>query len=79
MNDLQPGMLALVIGSVRPGSPHIGKVVTLKDKGDHELFGEFWNIEPLDLDACRALTKHLMPLPPLSDPLDQKQQQELHA
>lgn len=71
MSELQPGMLALVIGSVRPGSPHVGKVVTLKDKGDHELFGEFWNIEPLDLDACKALTKHLMPLPPLSDPLDQ--------
>lgn len=79
MSELQPGMLAMVIGSVRPESPHLGKVVTLKDKGCHDVFGEFWNIEPLDLDACRALTKHLMPLPPLSDPLDQKQQQELHG
>lgn len=79
MKELQPGMLALVIGSVRSESPHIGKVVNLKNKGNHEFFGEFWNIEPLAPDACKALTKHLMPLPPLSDPLDQKQQQELHA
>lgn len=41
MSELQPGMLAMVIGSVRPESPHVGKVVTLKEKGHHEIFGEF--------------------------------------
>jgi len=80
MSELQPGMLCLIIGSVHDDSPHIGSVVTLKDKGFLEFWGEFWNIdEPLSEDAWRVLSKHLLPIPPLADPLDVTHKEELHA
>lgn len=79
MSKLQPGMLALVIGSIHGISPHIGIVVTLVSRG-HGIFGFEWVVDGCeDVDKFLYLEKHLLPLPPLADPLDQKQQQELHA
>lgn len=80
MSKLEPGMLAIIVGSVHDDSPHVGKTVTLKDKGYLEMLGEFWNIEePLSFDAWRVLSKHLLPIKPEADPLETKQEQELHA
>jgi hypothetical protein len=80
MSELQAGMLAMIVGSVQKDSQHIGKTVILKDKGIMEGWGEYWNFEvALCEDAWRALTKHLLPLPPLSDPLDVTHKEELHA
>lgn len=80
MNELQPGMLALVIGCRFKENLHvIGSVVTLKDSFK-SYDGVLWRAEEwIGDDVDGILDKYLMPLPPLADPLDQKQQQELHA
>lgn len=99
MSELQPGMLALVIGC-RVDPSNIGKVVSLVkfmhpgDIHDGEMFAgpeAGWKISSDNLvfliaagdryfsDTSYARGSDLLPLPPLSDPLDQKQQQELHG
>lgn len=78
MSELQPGMLALVIGYVRlPES--VGKIVTLVAE---DLIGigneRCWFVSGLD-DAILVRTKHLLPINPEADPLDVTHKEELHA
>lgn len=90
MSELQPGMLALVInteaGVLERNIGKIGLVIEVDslDKGceiqikckDLLAFfdGEFHRRE--DAWFCKS---QLLPIKPEADPLDQKQQQELHA
>ena len=96
MNELQPGMLALVIG-YRNVAQNLGKIVTLErfvKKGQRAIEGnaskDLWVITGDGVGytfggnviiGSKGLSesKHLMPIRPEADPLEQKQQQELHA
>jgi len=99
MSELQPGMLALVIGC-RRSAENIGKIVeliALLDPGSAhqgEMFGgpnTAWKVKGDGLigmnlrgdsfpsDHTYVHPSHLLPIKPEADPLDQKQQQELHA
>lgn len=80
MSELQPGMLALVVGCrFKENSSVIGSVVTLRDSFISN-DGVMWRAyEWLCDEADNIQAKYLMPLPPLADPLHEKQQQELHA
>lgn len=96
MSELQPGMLALVIGFNKV-CQNLGKIVELShfvNKGELAIAGpgkkDFWVIkgegvgytvggEIIIGSVGLAEPKHLLPIRPQSDPLDQKQQQELHA
>lgn len=99
MSELQPGMLALVVGC-RKNPANIGKIVELikfmrpGDVHDSRRFAgpvAAWKIKSVNLvhlsisgeeiysDTSYAEARHLLPVRPQADPLDQKQQQELHA
>ena len=80
MSELQAGMLALVIGSMNHPE-NIGKVVTIRQRApelSRLLFGDGFEVEGVE-PCLFALAKHLLPIRPEADPLDEKQQQELHA
>ena len=80
MSELQPGMLALVIGCYK-NPEHIGKIVTIVSEAPEkaiEKYGHGFIIKGVEPQKW-ALSKHLKPIRPEADPLDQKQQQELHA
>lgn len=72
MSELQAGMLALVIGCLY-NPHHIGKIVSVVSIEDDR--ATVTGAEPQEY----ALLKHLLPIRPESDPLHEKQQQELHA
>lgn len=84
MSKLYPGMLAIIIGCrFTATQQNIGKTVEILEiwpdsevlvKGE-TLTDKDGTIVPQAL--CRP--NHLMPIPPLSDPLETKQEQELHA
>lgn len=96
MNELQPGMLALVIGC-RNVEVNVGKIVTLErfvTTGQIAFTGpvirDLWIISGDGIgytiggkvvvgNQGLSAPQHLLPIRPESDPLDQKQQQELHA
>lgn len=99
MSELQPGMLALVIGCTR-NPANIGKIVTADQKVTAGFVGpkgyrfssdSGWLVRGSGLiksisdgsmspsDYCYIADEHLLPIKPEADPLDQKQQQELHA
>lgn len=96
MSELQPGMLALVIGC-RNVEINLGKIVTLErfvKEGqivfDGPAMRDLWVISGEGVgyfvggrvvisEKGLASPKHLMPIKPEADPLEQKQQQELHA
>lgn len=99
MSELQPGMLALVIGC-RKNPANIGKIVELvaflETGGIHDgqMFGgpnASWKVkgdwltgvnlrgDSFPSDITYVQPAHLLPIKPEADPLDQKQQQELHA
>lgn len=87
MSELQPGMLALVLrSSMMPES--VGTIVTCEQKVFINDYGQIdvsgtpsWTVSGNDNipDGAACFARNLMPLPPLRDPLFQKQQQELHA
>lgn len=72
MSELQPGMLALVIGCLY-NPHHIGKIVSVVSVEDDS--ATVTGAEPQD----RALLKHLLPIRSEAEPLHEKQKQELHA
>lgn len=72
MSELQPGMLALVVGYTSV-PVHLGKIVKVISL--HGDMAKVSGAEPQEF----GLIKHLRPIKPEADPLDQKQQQELHA
>lgn len=99
MSELQPGMLALIIGYART-PVNMGKVVTLKrvvSKGDKQgpaiYDGDVssWLVEgdgviatntsgvEYELGFTYVNARHLLPLPPLADPLETTHKEELHA
>lgn len=88
MSELQPGMLALVIGA-RSCAENIGKIFEISEIDpidstalvvSHEILG-FNKITGEKGFYGHAWIKinHLLPIRPESDPLHEKQQQELHA
>lgn len=72
MSELQPGMLALVVGYTS-FPVHLGKIVKVISL--HGDMAKVSGAEPQEF----GLIKHLKPIKPEADPLGQKQQQELHA
>jgi hypothetical protein len=87
MSELQPGMLALVIrSSMMPES--VGTIVTCDERVFINEYGEFddsgvvsWMVSGNDYipDGAGCYERNLLPLPPLSDPLDVTRKEELHA
>lgn len=74
--ELKPGMMAMIIGSIHEDSDHIGKIVTLKDCGFIDGYGEYWRFEQeINEFAWRALSKHLMPINQDPEPLHTKEEQ----
>lgn len=99
MSELQPGMLAMIVGYTRT-PVNIGKVVTLNrlvskgDKQDNATYDgddRAWLVDGEGVIATNVFgieyelgftyvdAKHLLPLPPLADPLDVTHKEELHA
>lgn len=92
MSELQAGMLAMVYGLVRFAYQN-GLVVELVCQTETPIYENFsfdgwtpgdWicshpSFSEEDGGVQLYDRKNLLPLPPLADPLDQKQQQELHA
>lgn len=86
MSELQPGMLALVIGA-QYCQENIGKMVEIAEvQGDEVkvkgegLIGylEFFDTK-VNSEYFWSLAKHLLPIKPEADPLEIKVNQELHA
>lgn len=80
MSELKPGMLALIIGAYK-FPENIGRVVMLGDRAPAHWIDEYGDgFLTEDLEGSPwVLSKHLLPLPPLSDPLDVTHKEELHA
>lgn len=80
MTELQPGMLALIIGAYNHPE-NIGKIITVGERAPSswiEVYGDGFLTDDLD-SADWVLSKHLIPIPPLADPLDVSHKEELHA
>lgn len=86
MSELQPGMLALVLKSqLMPEC--VGSIVICEEKrfindGEWSDSGiPSWLISGNSYmpDGAGCYEHHLLPLPPLSDPLDVTHKEELHA
>lgn len=85
MSELQPGMLALVHGLI-VDTEFNGMMVALKyqitpdtpEDFEDSCIGE-WVVEHCGEEEGTFNQKNLLPIRPQADPLDQKQQQELHA
>jgi hypothetical protein len=72
MSELQPGMLALVIGyTMFP--MHLGKIVKVVS-----IEGEAAKVTGAEPQEY-GLLKHLLPIKPEADPLDVTHKEELHA
>jgi len=99
MSELQPGMLAMIVGYSRT-PVNMGKLVTLNrvvSKGDRQDGAVYdgnekaWLVEGEGVIATNTSgveyefgftyvnARHLLPLPPLADPLDVTHKEELHA
>jgi len=83
MSKLQPGMLALVIAArYEKTQANIGKIVEVVSMmPDNKCMakGQLINQDGKNVEGCRFLRSHLLPIKPSADPLHEKQQQELHA
>ena len=78
MSDLQAGMLALVVGCNMEESV-LGQIVTLTSSFDSGC-GKMWKAEEWKGEVPDFIqARFLLPLPPLSDPLDVTHKEELHA
>lgn len=83
MSELQPGMLAIGLGFImsthRNGQSCTAIEIVIPFDGiiDHES-GD-WRVQWSDGIISRANKKNLLPIPPLSDPLDVTHKEELHA
>lgn len=72
MSELQPGMLALVVGyTMHP--VHLGKIVKVLS-----IEGECAKVDGAQPQNY-AMLQHLLPIKPEADPLEIKVNQELHA
>jgi hypothetical protein len=86
MIELQPGMLAVVIGA-RYCHENIGKMVEVFGVDGEEVMvkgsGLIGYIEAVDKkfdsEYFWALKNHLLPIKPEADPLDVTHKEELHA
>lgn len=88
MSELQPGMLALTLNSWE-GWPMVGCVVEVVDVvGAGTIGSDGKTSRPYEFDGfvCENAGKrfgyyreHLLPLPPLADPLEVTHKEELHA
>ena len=84
MSELQPGMLALIVGARYAGTQiNIGKmveVVSIEPENQASVKGKSITDQYGGLvDQALCLRSHLLPIKPEADPLHEKQQQELHA
>lgn len=73
MSELQPGMLALIIGTTGYRPETVGmivEIISVTSEAASWMNGE---------EMLKTAKIHLLPIKPEADPLDQKQQQELHA
>lgn len=73
MSELQPGMLALVIGTTGYRPETVGMIIEIIDVTSEA--GIWMN----GAEMLRTAKKHLLPIRPEADPIHEKQQQELHA
>lgn len=91
MSELQPGMLALVIGCTKD-PVLVGCIVDIVEAIENRYplpdKQYVWDMKGYSLGdwiissgmgEFVVSSTHLMPIKPEADPLDQKQQQELHA
>lgn len=84
MSKLEPGMLAIIIGARYVGTmANIGKmveVVSIEPDSQALVKGESITDQyGSKVEQALCLTSHLMPIKPEFDPLETKQEQELHA
>lgn len=87
MSEFQPGMLALVIrSSMLPES--VGTTVTCDERvfiNEHHEYDDkgtpAWKVSGSSIipDGAGCYERNLLPLPPISDPLDVTHKVELHA
>lgn len=86
MSELQPGMLAMIIGA-RHCQENIGKIVeAVEINGDEVEVQGVGLIGYSEVKRAKSYTgkmwaikSHLLPIKPEADPLDVNETQELHA
>lgn len=78
MSELQPGMLAMVIGTTGNHPEFIGRIVELEERIDCP-YGKGWSWDYDEGGPIWNLDEHLLPLPPLADPLEITEKDVLHA
>jgi hypothetical protein len=83
MSELQPGMLAMIVGSrFASTQDNIGKMVEVIEKwfdGQILVSGDSITKDGEKVDRALCLPIHLLPIKPESDPLDVTDKEELHA
>ena len=84
MSELQPGVLALIVGSRYAGTQiNIGKMVeVISIEPDNQALVKGDSITDQHggtVDQALCLKTHLLPIKPQCDPLDVTHKEELHA